>query len=182
MKKIIAAIVVLAIIAAGGYYYYLQKQVPTADSLSSKLVNSSELTTQKLLYEGVVENEGGKIPILTKDSFLLVYKATVRAGFDVSKAEFDISDDAITVTIPKSEIQEITIDPDSLRTYNTSITIIKPDEKDMMAEALKAAEKDANEKAKDSGLLEAADENAESIIKALLEDDAHGREIVVKHK
>jgi hypothetical protein len=52
----------------------------------------------------------------------------------------------------------------------------------MMAEALKAAEKDANEKAKDSGLLEAADENAESIIKALLEVDAHGREIVVKHK
>lgn len=183
MKKIIAAVIILAIIAAGGYYYFfMRSQVPTADSLSSKLVDSSELTTQKLVYEGVVENEGGKIPVLTKDTFLLVYKATVRAGFDVSKAEFDISDDKITVTVPASEIQDITIDPDSLRTYNTSITIIKPDEKEMMAEALKAAEKDAAEKAKDSGLLEAADENAESVIKALLQDTAGGREIVVKHQ
>ena len=174
LKKIIAALIIVAVVAAGGYYYFfLHNQAPTADSLSSRLIDASELTTQKLVYEGVVEVEGGKIPVITKDSFLLVYKASVRAGFDTSKATVDVGDDTITVTVPPAEIQEITIDPDSIRTYNTSITIIKPDEKELMAEALKAAEKDAAAKA--------ADENAESIIKALLQDAAAGREIVVKY-
>ncbi len=184
MKKALIAIVLVAVIAAGGYAFWKYKttEAVTPDILKATLENSSELTTQKLIYEGVVPYEEGKIPILTKDSFLLVYKATVRAGFDVSDTEVKVNDSTVEVTLPAMEVQEITIDPNEIRTYNTSITLVKPDEKESLTEALKLAEADAEEKAASSGLLEAAAENAESVVKGLLKDAVGEKEIVIKHK
>ena len=87
----------------------------------------------------------------------------------------------VEVTIPPMEIQEITIQPKSLKFYNTSLTLFKPDEKNETQKALVAAEEDAAEKAGKSGLLEAADENAEALLKGILEGNVGEREIVIKH-
>lgn len=187
MKKITAFIIALLLLAgaAFGAYCYMQykaKQAVTADMLMTRLENASECTTQKMIYNGVIESESGSIPFLNKQRFLMTYKAVVRAGFDVSKTKIELTDDAITVTLPKMEIQEVTIDPEEIRTYNTSLTLIKPDGKEELKEALLAAEEDARSKAEESGLLEAASENAESMIKGLLSDAAGDREIIVKHQ
>ena len=130
----------------------------------------------------LAKSESGKVPFLTKSGFLMTYKATIRAGFDISKTGIDITDERITVTLPEMEVQEVTIDPDSLEFYNTTLTIFKPDGKEETKSAMKNAEKDAMSHVKGSGLLEAASENAESLIKGLFADAAGDRDIVVKQK
>ena len=187
MKKLTTLIIVLLIaaLAAGGFYYYRQyqaRQKVSADVLEAKLENASDLTTQKLIYNGVVESESGGVRFLTKETFLMTYKAVVRAGFDISKTEIDIADDKVTVTLPEMEIQEVTIDPDEIKTYTTSLTLVKPDGKKELTEALKKAEEDARKKAEEEGLLDAASANAETLIKNLFADAVGEREIVVNHK
>ena len=187
MKKIYRLLILILVLAlaAGGFYAYREyqaRQKVTADVLTARLENASDLTTQKLIYNGVIESESGNIPFLTKDTFLMTYRAVVRAGFDVSKAEFDVSDDKVTITLPAMEIQEVAIDPDEIKTYNTSLTLIKPDEKVEMQKALVKAEEDTRAKAEEEGLLEAASENAETVIKGLFKDAVGEREIVIKHK
>ncbi len=51
--------------------------------------NSSDLTTQKMVISDVFECTKGKIPLLTKKDFLVQYRTTVTAGFDVSEAEVE---------------------------------------------------------------------------------------------
>ena len=80
------------------------------------------------------------------------------------------------------EIQEITIDPNAIDFYDTSLTMFKPDGKDAAKDALINAEKDAKEKAKNSGILEAAAENAETIITAIVEPNLDGRKLEIVHK
>lgn len=185
MKKLLYSVIGILLIAAAlaGAYFYVQyqgRQKVTPDMLMTRLENSSECTTQKMIYNGVVESESGNVPLLTKETFLMTYKATVRAGFDISKTKIDVADERITVTIPEIVIQEVTIDPNEIKTYNTSLTLFKPDGKEALKDALIAAEDDAKKKAGESGLLEAAGENAEAVIKGLLADSAGDREIVVK--
>ena len=187
MKKLTTLIIVLlvAALALGGVYFYKDyqaRQKVTADMLEAKLEDASDLTTQKMIYHGVVESESGGVPILTKETFLMTYKAVVRAGFDISKTEIDVADDKVTVTLPAMEIQEVTIDPNEIKTYNTSLTLIKPDGKEELKKALVKAEEDARKKAEEEGLLEAASSNAETLVKSLFEDAVGEREIVVKHK
>ena len=184
MKKALVLIVLLALVAAGGYFYFTHnsgKQEVSAGMLSAKLENASDCTTQKLIYNGYVESTSGKIPILTKKSFLMMYKSTVRAGFDVSKTDIEIEDKSVIVTLPEMEVQEITIDPRSLEFRDTSLTIIKPDGQEETKKALIAAENDVKSKIGESGLLEAAAENADSLIKGLFEDSIGDRELVIKH-
>lgn len=187
MKKLTALIIVILIaaLAAGGFYYYRQyqaRQKLTADVLEAKLENASDLTTQKMIYNGVIESESGGVPILTKEKFLMIYKATVRAGFDISKTGIDVAEDKVTVTLPEMEIQEVTIDPDEIKTYTTSLTIVKPDGKKELTTALKQAEDDARKKAEEEGLLDAASANAETLVKNLFADAVGERNIVVNHK
>lgn len=187
MKKITAFIIALLLLAAAafGAYYYMQyraRQAVTADTLMTRLQDASECTTQKMIYNGVIESESGSVPFINKQTFLMTYKAVVRAGFHLSKTEIDLTDEAVTVTLPAMEIQEVTIDPDEIKTYNTSLTLIKPDGKEELKQALVSAEEDARSKASEAGLLDAAGENAEAVVKGLLSDSAGGREIIVRHR
>ena len=186
MKRIISGLITIIIIigaAAGGIYFwkhYVYTKV-TPGTISARLDNASECTTQKLIYHGVVKMEKGIIPLIDKRSFVMTYTATVRAGFDMAEADVDIKDSTINVVIPRTSIQEITIDPDSLEFFDTSFSIINMN-KEAVKEALQKAQSDAEEKAASSELLEAADENAETLIKGLLKDSTDNYEITVSHK
>ncbi|MBP3897690.1 MAG: DUF4230 domain-containing protein [Mogibacterium sp.] len=183
MKKILAVLILVAVVGAGGYYYFTHRgtQELNADMITARLENASDCTTQKLIYQGLIESESGSIPILNKNAFLMTYTAVVRAGFDISKTDVKVDDTSVVITIPPMEIQEITIQPKSLKFYNTSLTIFKPDEKNEAQKALVAAEKDAAEKAGNSGLLAAADENAEALLRGILEGSVGDREIIINH-
>lgn len=179
--KIIIA-VVLVVLVGGGAFYFLNRDNTelSAGAITAKLEDASDCTTQKLIYNGAVTSKKGKIPFINKSSFLMTYTATVKAGFDISESKVDITDDKILITIPPMSIQGIEIEPESLEFYDTSMALFSPDGKQETKKALKAAKKDAEKKAKDSELLEAAGENAEKLVKGLIVDSAGDREIVVE--
>ena len=186
MKAIINGLITIVIllgVIAGGFYFvtHFENTKVNKGMITAKLDNASECTTQKLIYNGVVKMEKGVIPLIDKRSFVMTYTATVRAGFDMSETDVDVTDDRIKVVIPRTTIQEITIDPDSLEFYDTSFSIITMN-KEAVKEALQEAESDAEQKAASSELLEAADENAETLIEGLLKDFADNHEIVISHK
>lgn len=181
--KVIAVVIVLVFCVSAGMFYYLKQIRPAsdADTMQSKLKNASELTTQELIYQGVFHDETGSIPFINKDKFLVKYKATVRAGFDVSDAKVAATDDTVTVTIPHAKILSVNIQADDIKFYDTNFSIIDGG-KQAAIEAEKKAEKNTKKYASKSGLLDAADANGSKVIKAFLSDAAGKRDIIVKFK
>lgn len=180
MKKKLMMIIAVTIIGCF-LLTSCNKEVKT-DTISAKLENASEFTTQKLIYNGLIDVKDGKIPIITQNSFIMTYKAVVRAGCNMDDFKVEETEKKVKITIPKMEIQEVNIDPDNLKFYDTTFTILKPDGKDAAKDAMIAAKKDVKEKAKDSGILEAAAENAETIITGIVEPNLDGRELEIVHK
>lgn len=140
--KVIAAVIVLVFFVSAGMFYYFKQIRPASDAatLQSKLKNTSELTTQELIYQGVFRDETGSIPFINKDKFLVKYKATVRAGFNVSDAKVTATDDTVTVTIPHAKIQSVNIQADDIKFYDTNFSIFDGG-KQAAIEAEKKAEK-----------------------------------------
>ena len=89
-KKIKIGFVVLVFIVVSvcGVSVYRHFTAPKKESvpLETVIQNSSDLTTQKMVISDVFECTKGKIPLLTKKDFLVQYRTTVTAGFDVSEA------------------------------------------------------------------------------------------------
>lgn len=181
--KVIAAVIVLVFLVSAGMFYYFRQIRPASDAamLQSKLKNTSELTTQEMVYQGVFRDETGSIPFINKDKFLVKYKATVRAGFDISDAKVTVTDNTVTVTIPHAKIQSVNIQADDIKFYDTNFSIVDGG-KQAAIEAEKKAEKYTKKYASKSGLMDAADANGSKVIKAFLSDAAGKRDIIVKFK
>ena len=96
-KKIKIGFVVLVFIVVSvcGVSVYRHFTAPKKESvpLETVIKNSSDLTTQKMVISDVFECTKGKIPLLTKKDFLVQYRTTVTAGFDVSEAEVEETKD-----------------------------------------------------------------------------------------
>ena len=172
-KKIKRIVIIVLIILAGigifsGVSYYRNSKAKDTTPLETVLEKSSDLTTQKLVITDVFECSKGKVPILTKNNFLVRYQTTVTAGFDVNKAEIKETDNKITVTIP-----HCTIDEDSIKIKSDDLL-------EVVSEAESRAKKQAN--SSEYGLLDAADANAVNIVRGLFENVADGREVVVEFK
>ena len=189
-KKIKRIVIIVLIILAGigifsGVSYYRNSKAKDTTPLETVLEKSSDLTTQKLVITDVFEGSKGKVPILTKNNFLVRYQTTVTAGFDVNKAEIKETDNKITVTIPHCTIDEdsIKIKSDDLKIYDTGFAILNVNQGDLLevvSEAESRAKKQAN--SSEYGLLDAADANATNIVRGLFENVADGREVVVEFK
>ena len=153
-KKIKRIVIIVLIILAGigifsGVSYYRNSKAKDTTPLETVLEKSSDLTTQKLVITDVFECSKGKIPILTKNNFLVRYQTTVTAGFDVNKAEIKETDNKITVTIPHCTIDEdsIKIKSDDLKIYDTGFAILNVNQDDLL-EVVSEAESRAKEQAK----------------------------------
>lgn len=185
MKKLMAIIIVilLAVIAAGGGWYYMQqKNRPKIDakSLMERIEECSELTTAKNYYTGIARFSEGSVPLINKNGFSMKYDAVISAGFDLEKVDIDVTDDAVTVRVPKAEILDVSIDPESLEFYDNSYSLFRTDRKEATKQALIEAEKDAEKNASEKGLLEEADKRAEVIFKGILSDGIGSREVKVE--
>ncbi len=157
-------------------------QEVTVELVSKKLENISALSTAEMIYTGLYSVTEGKIPFITKKGFSMVYSATVRAGIDASQIEVEITDEAVTVLLPAAEIQMSKVDPDSIQFYDEKFALFNQDKKTDVTEAISIAEQDVQEKANTDGLLERATQQAEYIIKGILEGSVAGRKVVVKTK
>ena len=116
----------------------------------------------------------------------MIYDARIKAGIDLSRAQTEVSGNTITITLPPAEIQDITIDPDSLEFYDEKIALFNPDNKEDTVTALQYAKEDAEKNAAQKELLETAEAQAKLAIQKLLtpliENNESSYEIIFKTK
>lgn len=174
-KKLVAFIAVaLAAVTVLIYIrFFVYNDAPTlsADYVTAKLTEASELTTAKLVYTGIADYSDDGIPVLTKADFTMVYEATVRAGIDVTKIETKVDDEKriVWLSVPSAEILDVKVHPDTIRYFNESITLFNPNEKEDSDKAQALAEQDAQTHASEMGILELANQQAETLVKGILE-------------
>lgn len=152
----------------------------TFEYINKKLENISELASAEMVYNTIYTLKEGKIPLLTKKGFSMVYTATVKAGIDMSLIKVDVTEDEVKVDIPKSEIQTIYVDPDSIQFYDQKSSLFNNNKMTDVTEAVSAAEDDIEKKVDKDGLLKKASEETEYIIKGILEGSVGDKKLVVR--
>lgn len=150
-----------------------EEGVFTSEKILAVLSESAELTTMKYNISAIgkfTEEKG--IIFLNKNRFSMMYRATVRAGINMSKVEayVDYDNKKVTLFIPKAELQLVYVDPESIEFFDEKFTLIKTDEKENAVAAQMLAGTVASKEAEQSGILELADTHAELLIKGIISD------------
>ena len=170
--KVIAIIVAVVVIMVGtiiGYrkidgIFNPKKAEPeiTTTIVSRQLQTMQDLTTAKENDYGFEEFSEGNIAHVNK----MFYSYEILAGVDLAKAEIKVHDDTrtISITLPKATLQSVSVDPDSLRFFDSESSLFNGNEVTDTAEALKHAKKSASDKASKSKLLQEADKQAKQIV------------------
>lgn len=162
---------------------YNDKHEVDTEYLMAKLQKSSELTTAKLEYTGFTKFKDEGIIILNRSDFLMVYTATARAGIDIKnvKVDADKITKTIWITIPKAEILDVNVDPQKITYYDEKFALFNIDQKEDSDRAQALAEDEAKKELAKMGILKMADDQAETLIKGLLQGSIpEGYEIKVK--
>ena len=162
----------------------MAEKEPTIDVeyINVRLQDLGELTTAELSYDGLLRYDEGSIPLLTKHGFLMTYSSHARAGIDFAKVRVRVSGDSVKVIIPRSEIQLIYVDPESICFYDESHALFQGDEKEDLQTALVDAEADAREHLDLDSVLSRADSRAELMICDLISEIAGDVEIEVERR
>lgn len=175
MKKVHIAIIIVAaaaLIAVGFLGARLLNREPqvsvSATSIEERLSKCSSLTTARLDYRGIIKYSEGEIQFINKKSFSMIYDAQIKAGIDLSKAAVKVSGKTIQITIPQPEIQDISIDSDSLEFYDEKFALFNWTDKEDTAKAMAYAKEDAQAKAGQTNILNQALEQARTVIETLL--------------
>ena len=112
----------------------------------------------------------------------MIYDAQIKAGIDLSKADVSVSGDKISITVPEPEIQDITIDSDSLEFYDEQLALFNWTDKEDTTKAIAYAKEDAQAKAEQTDILSQASAQAETVIETLFapltEENSYQLEII----
>lgn len=175
--KNIIVIVVIAVV-----FFFVGKVWPsgeepttiTSDLLSQQIQVISELASVEYNYTnmGKYENQatfyGWKVPFTTK-SFILSYDGKIKAGIDMSLVEVHMSGKNINISIPEAKILSHEIDEKSIEVFDETKNIFNQISiTDYNQFAIDQKESMEN-KAKEKGLLEEAQNKAQETIKTFVE-------------
>ncbi len=168
--KIIIGIIIILIITL--FVTFGINRSPGVDTvfLKNVLTKSSELTTAKLKITGLSEYHDEGIYIFNRSDFTMCFTATIRAGinFENVKIDSDPIQKKIFIEIPNAEIFDAKVDPNDLRFYGTGFALFNVNEKEDLAKALSLAEEDAKKEASNTGILELANQQSETLIRGIL--------------
>ncbi len=158
-----------------------RKPKVTSSYLESKISEASDLTSAELSYDGLLEVTEGKIPFITEKGFSMRYTAKIRSGINVSDVKISVSDEEVIVTVPRSDVQSVYVDPESIEFFDKKFALFNWSSNYDVVDAIAAAEDDAiahteliNE------LNQKADQQTESVLRGLLEDAVGERELTFK--
>lgn len=176
MKKIRTLIIIiaaLALVAVGFLSAKLlskneNKVTVSATSIEERLTKCSSLTTARLDYRGIIKYSDGDIQFINKKSFSMIYDAHIKAGVDLSKASVTVDGNTIKITVPDPEIQDITVDSNTLEFYDEQFALFNWTDKSDTAKAIEYAKEDAQTKAESTDILTQAKEQAKTVIETLL--------------
>lgn len=175
MSKVKAALGVVAVVAAmvvgivayravGGFFE--PKAELTNTVVSRQLETMQDLTTAREKDYGFEEFSEGNIAHVNQKKFTMFYSYEIRAGVDLSKAKIAVDNDnhMISITLPKADLQSVSVDPDSLRFFDEQTSLFNDAEVSDTAAALQDAKKTAANKATKSDLLKEADKQAKKVV------------------
>ena len=170
-KKIVGAVLLLVVLLCGiaGGVRLATPDDPWAEVITvstlSKIINISELSTYRTVYNGVAKAMDEKSP--DKVDYYVSYQATVEAGIDFSQTQITVDDEAKTVviTLPEVTVTDTAVDPTTL----DYIFVDKKAETATVSEqAMKLCEADvAQETAGQTAILTLAQQNARNVVEAL---------------
>ncbi len=171
-KIVFFSIIIVFIICIAYFGFYRKGAEVDTTYIIAKLEKSSELTTAKLNYTGMSEYKDSGISFINKADFIMVYEATARAGIDVKEIEVqaDNMTHTVWITIPKAKILEVKVNMDNIKYFDEKFALLNVDYKEDANRATSLAEKEAVSELQNMGILEMADEQAEALIKGLIQD------------
>lgn len=87
-----------------------------------------DLTTAREKDYGFEEFSEGNIAHVNQKKFTMFYSYEIRAGVDLSKAKIAVDNDnhVISITLPKADLQSVSVDPDSLRFFDEQTSLFNP--------------------------------------------------------
>ena len=174
-KKILFILIFILIAFIGGIFFANKQTEPeiTSTLIQNRIEQASDLVTTKYHYTkvGKFENSlnlnGWSIP-LTNKYFILTFEGEIELGTDLSKANIEISDSTIHVTVDKPTVISNSIDESSIEVYDETKNIFNPiSVSDYKAFAVEQKEKALSE-AKKKGLMKTAQENTKKSIKQII--------------
>ena len=149
---------------------YLSRNKTEASNISSEIREMNELVTAELEYQSVLEikdeNAEKWHALFTSKQMLLLYKAKISAGVDLTNAIVENNTDKVIVKIPHATIKHKEIDTDSLKVYNTKLALplVSVSDEDLLLDALKRVEEDMEHNANTSNIIDFADKQAIDVI------------------
>lgn len=166
---VLAAAIVLTVVAVCSYK---PEQALDTTYIIAKLEKSSELTTAKLKFTGMSEFEDSGIAFISRSDFIMVYEATARAGIDVKdiKVEADDLNHIVWVTLPEAKVLDVKVDMNSIKYFDEKFSLFNVDAKEDANKANALVEEEAKKEVTEMGILEMANEQAETLIMGLIQD------------
>lgn len=174
-KKILFILICILIVFIGCMFFMNKQTEPeiTSTLIQNRIEQASNLVTTKYHYTkvGKFENSlnlnGWSIP-LTNKYFILTFEGEIQLGTDLSKANVEIDDSTIHVTVDKPAVISNSIDESSIEVYDETKNIFNPiSVSDYKAFALEQKDKALSE-AKEKGLMKTAQENTKKSIKEIV--------------
>ena len=174
-KKILFILIFILIAFISGIFFANKQTEPeiTSTLIQNRIEQASDLVTTKYHYTkvGKFENSlnlnGWSIP-LTNKYFILTFEGEIQLGTDLSKANIEISDSTIHVTVNKPTVISNSIDESSIEVYDETKNIFNPiSVSDYKAFAVEQKEKALSE-AKKKGLMKTDQENTKKSIKQII--------------
>ena len=133
-----------------------------------------ELTTVEYVEHTYIEKgtDGGWLAWARGDSLSMFVVAEIGAGVDLSSltpAAFEVSDDGIvSVALPAAEVHYTAMDNDSTVVIDRQVGLFTKGDPDLETEARQAAETILLDQAMEAGILEKAEDNAETVVSNFL--------------
>ncbi len=180
MSKIIKAVVLCILLAVSLFFiahYVLPEKNVEYDSRTKEfgLKNIGQLATQVGYFTNVQTISASRdvlgitVPF-TQSRYIYSYDGVVKAGIDFEKVVATVNDEekTITVSMPKPEIFDVTVDENSLVVYDETKNVFTPLKLNDIKESSLTMKKEAQEKAMQYGILNNAQSNAEMLITGFL--------------
>ena len=108
--------------------------------------------------------------IPSSSGFMYSYDGAVQAGLDFTKIGIETNEDTRTITVdmPASEIQNVTIDKDTFQIYSEKDSLWNPLKLEDYNISLAEFEETAKEKAVAGGILDRSDAQAQTIVREFI--------------
>ena len=145
----------------------------STDTIQDGLANMGVLVTQEYYFTQVEKYTKEKTFlkfIISSSEFMYSYDGAVMAGVDFEKIKIKTDEDRkiITVDMPDSEIQAVTIDKDTFKIYSEKDSLWNPLKLEDYNISLVEFEDAAKEKAIASGILGRTDEQALNLVREFI--------------